>query len=79
MTDKFHNTVLRQIADGARYTAVDVFGGPIRSLLDSFQKRARLLTWLHQCRRAPPRWKRPSADVAAAIAVAPVLGADVGA
>jgi hypothetical protein len=31
MTDKFHNTVLRQIADGTPYTAVDVFGGPIRS------------------------------------------------
>lgn len=26
MTDKFHNTVLRQIADGTPYTAVDVFG-----------------------------------------------------
>jgi hypothetical protein len=46
MTDKFHNTVLRQIADGTPYMAVDVLGGPIRSLLDSFQKRARLLMWL---------------------------------
>jgi hypothetical protein len=47
MTDKFHNTVLRQIADRTPYTAVDVFDAPIRSLLDSFQKRARLLMWLH--------------------------------
>ena len=26
MTDKFHSTVLPQIADGTPYTAVDVFG-----------------------------------------------------
>jgi hypothetical protein len=26
MTDKLHSSVLRQIADGTPYTAVDVFG-----------------------------------------------------
>jgi putative intracellular protease/amidase len=54
-------------------------GWPVfmESLLDSFQKMPRLLTWLHQCRRAAPRWKRDRA-LTSRQRVAPVGGAEVG-